>query len=108
MRIRTELTGENMSAIFREHCKGAVPLGGDASWASIIVQDKDPAILPWSIIFSCFLIGTYFVETSLGDIELPLGVTLTNCKLRLAVIPEFSDKRYNRWRLFDVENSDEI
>ena len=108
MRIRTELTGENMGVIFREHCKGAVPLGGDASWASVIVHDETHAIIPWSIIFSCFLIGTYFVETSLGDIELPMGVTLTNCKLRLAVMPEFSDTRYNRWRLFDVENSDEI
>ena len=43
-----------------------------------------------------------------GDIKLPRGVTLTNCKLRLAVMPDFSDTRYNRWRLFDVENSDEI
>ena len=108
MRIRTELTGENMGVIYGQCCKDSVPLDTAAAWASVIVQDKDPAILPWSIIFSCFLIGTYFVETSLGDIELPLGVTLTNCKLRLAVIPEFSDKRYNRWRLFDVENSDEI
>ena len=108
MRIRTELTGENMSTIYSEHCDGPVPLGGDASWASIIVQDKDSAILPWSIIFSCFLIVTYVVLASLGDIELPMGVILSNCKLRLAVIPEFSDKKYNRWRLFDVENSDEI
>ena len=108
MRVRTELIGENMSAIYSEHCNGSVPIGGDASWASIIVQDENPTILPWSIIFSCFLIGTYFVETSLGDIELPMGVILTNCKLRLAVMPEFSDKKYNRWRLFDVENSDEI
>ena len=108
MRIRTELTGENMGVIYGQRCKDSVPLGGDASWASIIVHDENPAILPWSIIFSCFSIGTYFVETSLGDIKLPMDVTLTNCKLRLAVMPEFSDKKYNRWRLFDVENSDEI
>ena len=108
MRIRTELTGENMSTIYGQCCKDSVPIGGDASWASVIVHDETHAIIPWSIIFSCFLIGTYFVETSLGDIELPMGVILTNCKLRLAVIPEFSDKKYNRWRLFDVENSDEI
>ena len=108
MRIRTELTGENMSTIYGQCCKDSIPLGGDASWASVIVHDENPTILPWSIIFSCFLIGTYFVETSLGDIELPKGINLTGCKLRLAVMPEFSDTRYYRWRLFDVENSYEI
>ena len=108
MRIRTELTGENMDTIYGQYCKGSVPLGGDASWASVIVHDETHAIIPWSIIFSCFLTGTYFVETSLGDIELPMGITLTNCKLRLAIMPAFSDTRYNRWRLFNVENSCEI
>ena len=108
MRIRTELIGENMSTIYGQCCKDSVSLGGDASWASVIVHDENPTILPWSIIFSCFLIGTYFVETSLGDIELPMGVTLANCKLRLAIMPAFSDTRYNRWRLFNVENSCEI
>ena len=108
MRIRTELTGENMDTIYGQYCKDSVPLGGDASWASIIVHDENPAIIPWSIIFSCFLTSTYFVETSLGDIKLPMGVTLTDCKLRLAIMPAFSDTRYNRWRLFNVENSDEI
>ena len=108
MRIRTELTGENMSTIYGQCCKDSVPLGGDASWASVIVHDETHAIIPWSIIFSCFSTGTYFVETSLGDIKLLKDITLTNCKLRLAVIPEFSDKKYNRSRLFDVENSDEI
>ena len=108
MRIRTELTGENMDTIYGQYCKGSVPLGGDTSWASVIVHDETHAIIPWSIIFSCFLTGTYFVETSLGDIELPMGVTLVNCKLRLAIMPAFSDTRYNRWRLFNVENSCEI
>lgn len=108
MRIRTELTGENMDTIYGQYCKDSVPLGGDTSWASVIVHDETHAIVPWSIIFSCFLTGTYFVETSLGDIELPMGVTLTNCKLRLAIMPAFSDTRYNRWRLFNVENSCEI
>lgn len=108
MRIRTELTGENMDTIYGQYCKGSVPIGGDASWASVIVHDETHAIVPWSIIFSCFSTGTYFVETSLGDIKLPMDVILTNCKLRLAVMPDFIYTRYNRWRLFDVENSDEI
>ena len=108
MRIRTELTGENMSTIYGQCCKDSIPLGDDAAWASVIVHDDTHAIIPWSIIFSCFLVGTYFVETSLGDIKLPMGVTLTNCKVRLAIMPDFSDTRYNRWRLFDVENSCEI
>lgn len=108
MRIRTELTGENMGIIYGMNCKGSVPLGANAAWASVIVHDEDPAIVPWSIIFSCFLVGTTFVETSLGDIKLPMDITITNCKLRLAVMPKFSDNRYNRWRLFDVENSYEI
>lgn len=108
MRVRTELIGENMSTIYSEHCKDSVPLGGDAFWASIIVQDKDPAILQWSIIFPCYMIGTIFIEASLGDIELPKGINLTGCKLQLAIMPDFSDTRYDRWRLFDVENSDEI
>jgi len=108
MRIRTELTGENMGIIYGQYCKDSVPLGGDAAWASLIVHDESPSIVPWSIIFSCFLVGTTFVETSLGDVELPKDITITNCKLRLAVMPKFSDTRYNRWRLFDVENSYEI
>ena len=108
MRIRTELTGENMGIIYGMNCKGSTPLGADAAWASVIVHDEDPAIVPWSIIFSRFLVGTTFVETSLGDIKLPMDITITNCKLRLAVMPKFSDTRYNRWRLFDVENSNEI
>ena len=102
MRIRTELTGENMGVIYGQCCKDSVPLGTAAAWASVIVHDEDPAIIPWSIIFSCYLIGTTFVETNLGDIKLPMGATLTNCKLRLAVMPKFSDAGYNRWMLFDV------
>ena len=108
MRIRTELTGENMGIIYGQYCKDSLPLGGDAAWASVIVHDESPTIVPWSIIFSCFLVGTTFVETSLGDVKLPKDITITNCKLRVAVMPKFSDTRYNRWRLFDVENSYEI
>lgn len=101
VRIRTELTGKNMGIIYNEHCKDSVPLGGNASWASVIVDDDNPSIVPWSIIFSCFLIGTTFTETDLGHVELPNHIIITDCRLRLAVMPSFSDLKYHRWRLFD-------
>ena len=100
VRIRTELTGENMNILYKKCHPNSVPLGCDASWSSIIVHDDDPAIMSWSIIFSCYLVGSYWVRTKLGDVELPQEIEVKNCILQLSVMPSIHDLKYNRWRLF--------
>lgn len=101
VRVRTELTGENMAILYKQHSPHSVPLGGNGAWANIVVHDDDNAIVPWSIIFSCYLAGSYWVKVELGDLELPQGIVVKNSTLRLAVMPSFRDLKYNRWRLFD-------
>lgn len=100
VRIRTELTGENMAILYKKCCPNSVPLDCDASWSSIIVHDEDPAIMPWSIIFSCYLVGSYWVRAELGDLELPREIVVKNSTLQLSVMPDIHDLKYNRWRLF--------
>lgn len=92
-----------MGIVFKERSPHSVPLGGDAAWASVVVYDDEGTIVPWSIIFSLYLVGSYFVSTKLGDVSLPQNIKLTECTMQVAVMPEFRDLKYTRWSLFDVK-----